>query len=104
MAILRPGLEKFVGEVRAKQKNILWPDTLRNSRSAYLFLWRGSPNPAPVQRVGAWLFGLTFMGAGLMSIREARLDGSVLSMAFAWAWLVLGANTFRNGFRRRGPG
>jgi hypothetical protein len=48
-------------EIEAKQRNTVWPDTLRNSRSVDEFLWKGSSDAPLVQRAGAWIFGLTFI-------------------------------------------
>jgi hypothetical protein len=93
--------QKFIDDITAKQRNVVWPDTLRNGRAVDKFLWNGSPNAPLVQRIGAWIFGLTFSLAGVAFLGVARTDGS-------WPWalsglglILLGAKVFGNGFRRR---
>lgn len=68
-----------------------------------LFLWRGSPDPTLVQRVGAWIIGLFFAlcGASIWdSIRDE--EPIVAAVVLAATSLLVGAVIFRNGFRRRG--
>ena len=103
----RRDLDKFIDETRTSQRNIVFPDTVRNARSVDAFFWRGSPNPPLVQRIGAWLFGLSFIGVGLgfcsLAVKASAEDDS----AGTWAMILisiccvlLGARTFRNGFPR----
>lgn len=47
--------------MEAWQRNTLWPDTLRNGALVDAFLWKGSPNATPIQRIGIALFGLLFL-------------------------------------------
>jgi len=44
-------LSQFIDGVRASQRNIVFPDTVRNGRSADAFLWRGSPDPSAVSQL-----------------------------------------------------
>jgi hypothetical protein len=60
--------------MQAKQRNVVWPDTLRNGRSVDAFFWKGSPTAPFVQRLGAFLFGLGFLSLG------AALLGSALEV------------------------
>ena len=46
-------LDTFIADVERKQKNVVWPDPLVNSRGVDQFFWRGCPNPTVVQRIGA---------------------------------------------------
>jgi len=102
-------MEKFIDESRANQRNIVFPDTVRNARSVDAFLWRGSPHPPLVQRIVAWMFGLFNIGIGLLFLliaggvrdRYHSWIGSVLTtlVAFFVAWV--GIRIFRNGFPRR---
>jgi predicted cobalt transporter CbtA len=43
-----------------------------------MFLWRGSPDATLVQRIGAWLLGVTFLGLGIAILMLAREAGSRL--------------------------
>jgi hypothetical protein len=60
------GRKKFIESIKAKQRNTVWPDTLINSRGVDEFLWKGSPDPSLVQRLAAFIFGLTFVLLGVV--------------------------------------
>jgi hypothetical protein len=92
--------ERLVEEIEAKQRNTVWPDTMINSRGVDEFLWKGSPDAPLVQRIGAWIFGLTFilLGLGLFDIAYEKHD-RVLGV-FSLLPLFLGVKVFLNGFRR----
>jgi hypothetical protein len=94
----------FIRQIEQSQKNITWPHTLVNASKADVYLWKGSPHPTVVQRIAAWLFGLTFMAAGVAFISIGKSDPSWEYMVLGYAFVLLGARTFRNGFPRRPPG
>ena len=92
---------RFVDTMRPKQRNTLWPDTMRNSRFVDVFLWRGTENPTTVQRIGAWLFGATFAGIGIafFSMIPGSSAGDKWQLVFlSWVFILLGIKIFRNGF------
>jgi lipopolysaccharide export LptBFGC system permease protein LptF len=93
--------EKFEEDIRARQQNIIWPDTVRNARSIDEYFWRGAENASLVQRIAAWLFGVAFIGLGLMFLWLAHREGSFLGIAVSVVLLALGARIFFNGCRRR---
>ena len=101
-----PGVSPLpiIEELKAKQRNTLWPDTLINSSSVDGFLWKGSPNPPLVQRIGAWIFGITFMicGLGFIEIVCEKADDGVefIPLGMGVAFFLVGVRVFRNGFRR----
>jgi hypothetical protein len=105
----RRDLAKFIEESRARQRNIVFPDTVRNFRSVDTFLWRGSPNPTLVQRIGAWLFGVTEMGlgggGGTLAFNAYEQDRDLADFGImtllALFCAAIGIRTFRNGFPRR---
>ena len=88
-------------DIHGRQRNIFWPDTLRNGRAVDAFLWKGSPDATPVQRIGAWLFGLTSLGLGVSLFILARHEGSRLIGAGGLAGIFLGLRLCRNGFVKR---
>jgi hypothetical protein len=96
---------QFIEEMEARQRNTVWPDTLLNGRSVDEFLWKGSPDAPLVQRIGAWVFGLTFMLLAMALIeidRETTPDRkSIALVILAIAFLFVGLKVFLNGFRRR---
>ena|SRR5579863_3211076 len=105
----RRNLDKFIDESSANQRNIVFPDTVRNARAVDIFLWRGSPNPPLVQRIAAWMFGVTFVGLGLALSPLAKLAlerdrswlGFVVLTFMSLSSILLGIKIFRNGFPRR---
>ena len=101
-------LDDFLEESRQRQRNVVFPDTVRNTRSLDAFLWKGSPNPTRVQRVGARLFGITFIGLGgclITFVDAGRSDGEWVTAfvltSMSLGAIALGIRTFRNGFPRR---
>jgi hypothetical protein len=101
---------KFIDEIRAKQRNIVFPDVLANGAAVDKFLLKGSPNPSLIQRVAAWLFGLMFLIGGVFFLDYAQQgyaqqeEGSLLMGLVSIGFFLLGAWVFRNGFRRRKRG
>jgi len=93
--------DQVIEEVRAKQRNTVWPDAMRNSRSVAAFLWKGSPNAPLVQRIGAWIFGLTYILIGLGWVDVAYERHSPVVGVLSIVWFVIGGKVFLNGFRRR---
>jgi len=95
----------LVNDIKGRQQNIVWPSPLRNSRAVDAFLWRGSPKPTVVQRIGAWLFGLTFVGFGLLPLLmvwHETISGALVMIAMGSAALLLGIKICRNAFAKTG--
>lgn len=42
----RKKISRFASELEARQRNTVWPDTLRNNLLVDNFLWKGSPMQA----------------------------------------------------------
>jgi hypothetical protein len=97
--------ERLIEEIEAKQRNTVWPDTLENGRSVDAFLWKGSADAPLVQRIGAWIFGFTFMllAVALIEVdRETTPDRkSIAFVILAVLFFGVGLKVFLNGFRRR---
>jgi hypothetical protein len=111
----RGNFDKFIDETRASQRNIVFPDTVRNARSVDLFLWKGSPNPRLVQRIGAWMIGLWLIGIGMLFMslaahtyveaidavkRSEALPPMIVLVIMSAPFVFGGARVFRNGFPR----
>ena len=96
-----PATDQLIEEVKARQSNTVWPDTLRNSSSVDAFLWKGSSNAPLVQRIGAWIFGLTFvlLALAMAEVAYEKRDWSFGSIAVIF--LMVGARICVNGFRRK---
>lgn len=101
--------DRFIDEFRTRQRNIVFPDTVRNGRYVSAFFWNGSPNPTLVQRIAAWIFGLAYIGGGLLILPLAAEARDVeRSWIGAWAatlvavlFILGGIRVFRSGFRKR---
>jgi hypothetical protein len=96
------GLSGLVRELRSRQKNIVWPDPLRNSRNVDEFLWRGSPNATPVQRLGATIFGVFFGAIGAANMDLGHEHHSTIQFLIGLLSSVLGLRILINAFRRKG--
>ena len=105
----RRDLKKFIDDSRANQGNIVFPDAVGNGRAVDVFLWHGSPDPPLVQRIGAWMFGMSFFAIGLgfvaLAITALREDDSWVAFGFllfiSLSLVLIGIRVFCNGFPRR---
>ena len=97
------GPERFRAYAEAKQRNIDWPDTLRNSSNVDALLWKGSTHLTGIQRAGIWICGIFFLLAsfGLALIAWEQHAGlAILPVAFG---LFIAARLIRNACRRNSP-
>ena len=94
---------EFSDEIESKQKNLLWPDSLVNSRGVDELLFKGLPNPTKVQRVGAWIFGLAYIsiGLGFLAIAMNMEQNAWVMWVLATAWWSIGIWICYNGSRKR---
>ena len=87
-------------DVRARQRNTVWPDTLRNGLSVDALLWKGSRTATTVQRVGIAIFGLAFFFSGLCFAYMAYATHNIIPAIPSALFALLGLRGFRNTFRR----
>jgi hypothetical protein len=94
---------EFLEDVQARQRNTVWPDTLRNGRTVDGFLWKGSPHATTVQRVGIAIFAVCFLAEGFlfvyMAASETGSGASLIPALFALFWVLIGYRLLRNAFR-----
>jgi hypothetical protein len=88
-------------DVQGRQRNTTWPDVVRNAGSVDGLLWKGSPNPTKVQRVGIAIFGLFFLvlavGTAIPAVeRHSTVQGVVAVIAF-----LIGMKVILNAFFKR---
>jgi hypothetical protein len=57
-------LDSYIESVKARQRNLIWPDLLRGSRSVDEFLWKGASDAPLVQRIGAVILALAYLMVG----------------------------------------
>ncbi len=89
--------------------DVVFPNTVRDGGLAEEFLWKGLPNPSPVQRIAAWLIssigivgGLVFVVQGVYTLRD---DQSWLNFSapllIGAVFIFCGGWVFRLGFPKR---
>jgi hypothetical protein len=93
--------KRYIEEIKAKQRNTVWPGPMINSRGVDEFLWRGSPDATLVQRMAAWIFGLTFIFGGFLWVDVAYERHWRVFGALSIVWFLVGGKVFLNGFRKR---
>jgi len=95
---------KFFGDVQARQRNTVWPDTLRNGRTVDGFLWKGSSTATPVQRLGIAIFGLAFLVPAFffayLAVFKTSSGTSLFLILFALFWLAIACRLLGNAFRK----
>jgi hypothetical protein len=83
-----------------RQRNTVWPDTVRNGRSVDAYLWKGSPDAPRVQRIGAFIWGAFFLSLGLMFAFFAATAPFWPLYAVAVGFGYVGCRMIRNTFLR----
>src|SRR5579859_5689415 len=63
-------------EWHARQRNTVFPDTVRNARKVDFFFWHGAPHPTLVQRIAALLYGFALSMAGISFVPLALRQGA----------------------------
>jgi hypothetical protein len=92
---------KLLEDVQNRQRNIVWPDTMRNGRAMDALLWRGAPDATLVQRGGIAVFGLLFLSLGLFFVFSIAPEfHSVLGAVLGVLLAALGVRVLLNAFRR----
>jgi len=91
--------QDFIAEVRERQRNFVFPDTVVNGRRVTELFWKGSPDATLTQRISMGLFGLGFTVVGLAMLGYLKSEW----WGILWCWLIifLGLRTLRNAFLHR---
>jgi hypothetical protein len=92
-------LDSYIDEVKDRQKNLIWPDVLRGSRSVDVFLWKGARNAPLVQRIGAVILVLAYFIVALVFVAMALDQKDWFMGLFAFGLFGLGGWFLRNAFR-----
>lgn len=93
-------LDSYIESVKASQRNTIWPDVLRGSRSVDELLWKGARNAPLVQRIGAVILGLTYVVIGLAFAAMAVEQGKWFIAVAVPIIFGLGGWFIRNAFRK----
>jgi len=94
----------LIQKLKLRQRNTVWPDTLRNGRNVDAFLWHGSSKASYIQRVGALVFGLLFITLGLATLDLAHARHSVVQLLVGLFSALLGIRISVKAFLRRKQG
>jgi hypothetical protein len=94
--------QDFIEEIRAKQRNTLWPEMQANSRAVDSLIFLGDRNATPVQRIGIGLFGAFFVLAGIAFIGIGRDLHSFAPLLISFAAFLLGGLVLFNSARGLG--
>ncbi len=92
--------DHLIEDVRASQRNTLWPDAVVNSSRVDELLWKGSAKATKVQRLGLAIWGLTFAFLGVIFEMIASQKDELVPAFLGLPLLALGAKTFLNAFKR----
>jgi hypothetical protein len=92
--------DSMIDGLRKRQRNIVFPDTVRNARNVDAYLIRGNPNAPLVQRIGAWVFGLFFLLCGVVCLDLALKSHSIADYIYCAAGFLIGIKLLMSGFRR----
>jgi hypothetical protein len=93
-------LGSYIESVKGRQRNLVWPDVLRGSRSVDEFLWKGARNAPLVQRIGAVILALAYLMVALLFISMAVEQRKWFMGAFAALLFGVGGWFIRNAFKK----
>jgi hypothetical protein len=93
-----------LSEIEARQRSTAGPDTLRNGALVDAFLWKGSPNATPIQRIGTGLLGLLFLCPAILLMRFGFFESGpavfrTLMFLLALPWAAISCKLLRNALR-----
>jgi len=86
--------------VKDRQRNLIWPDVLRNGRFVDEFLWKGARDAPLVQRIGAVVLALAYVLVGLTFVSISVEQGKWFAAVFATLIFVAGGWFIRNALRK----
>lgn len=93
-------LDEYIDSVKISQKNVIWPDVLRGSRSVDELLWKGARNAPLVQRVGVVVLALGYLMMALVFTSMAVASGDWPMGVFAALLFGVGGWFIRNALMK----
>lgn len=94
-------LDSYIESVKASQKNTIWPDVLRGSRSVDELLWKGARDAPMVQRIGVVILALAYLLVAVVFVSIAVEQGSWFAGTFAVILFGVGGWFIRNALRNK---
>jgi hypothetical protein len=89
-----------IESIKDRQRNLTWPDSVRNGRFVDEFLWKGARDAPLVQRIGAVVLALAYVLVGLAFISIAAEQEKWSAAFFAVLLFVAGGWFIRNAIRK----
>jgi len=91
-------------DVRARQRNTIWPDTLRNETTLLGFLWNGCPTATGIQRAGIAVISLIFflvpsLGLLYVAALKAETRSPLVPVLVSAPVLAIGCKLLLSAFR-----
>lgn len=90
--------QEWIAEIEKKQRNLTWPDAMRNSRGVDALFFKGNPDAPMVQRIGCWIFGCSMFFVTATSIEEFLELRIGFFIVFAIGSALFGGWVFSRGF------
>jgi len=94
-------LDSYIEDVKARQRNIVWPDGLRGGRSVDEFLWKGAGDAPLVQRIGAVVLALVYIAVAVLIVDVAVEQAEWLIGVGAIFAFGAGARFIRNALKKK---
>jgi len=100
---VRHPVDEMVDDLRARQRNTVFPDGLVTGGDVDELMWKGSDKLPLVQRWGIAIFGVFFLLGSIMFAFYAVNDRSVFGGMVAAGFLYIGARVLFNSIPKRKP-
>jgi hypothetical protein len=100
---VRHPVDEMVDDLRARQRNTVFPDGRAGGGRLDALLWKGSDTLSGIQRVGIAFIGLFMVMIAVAFAAEAATDHSILWTSFAIGLLYVGARVLFNSIPKRKP-
>jgi hypothetical protein len=94
-----PHHDDLIEDLARSQGNTSPPDIIRNTARAEGFLWKGSPDATPVQRIAFFLFGVMFLCQAFFTVPLGAGERSFPVILFGYALGFIGLRLLYNAFR-----
>jgi hypothetical protein len=92
--------DSYIESIKDRQRNLTWPDLLRNGRFVDEFLWKGARDAPLVQRIGAVVLALAYFFVGLTFISIAAEQHAWFAAVFAGLVFAVGGWFIRSALRK----
>jgi hypothetical protein len=96
----RKELDSYIEGLKARQRNLVFPDVLRGGRYVDELLWKGARDAPVVQRIGVVILAIAYVMVGIVFVSMSLEQGEWLTGAFAGLLFAAAGRFIRNALRR----